>query len=215
MCIRHVHKATAMHEGMRKADLRVVEQRGEEERGDEGEEDQDHPLRPDERVAWPSARLSFCWYSLIVSIETPTKWRRGCSRMTVSSTARVACHPAEQRAARRVRPYLEHGLAHTPLGLLGVLVVQHRRHHHVRELGLGDQRRRHLAVDETVVLLTLSLSITIDPHTKCRAGYSRTAVSPTAGGGDRPPVTAHSSDVRAPAVAHKVMHKDTCIRTHA
>ena len=36
---------------------------------------------------WPSAQLSFCWHSRIVSVETPTKGRGGCSRMTVSPVA--------------------------------------------------------------------------------------------------------------------------------
>ena len=35
----------------------------------------------------------------------------------------------------------------------------------------------HLAVDETVILLTLSLSVTIDTPTKFRVGCSRTTVS--------------------------------------
>ena len=35
----------------------------------------------------PSARLSFCWRPLRVHVETPTKGRGGCSRMTVSPTA--------------------------------------------------------------------------------------------------------------------------------
>ena len=30
-------------------------------------------------------RLSFCWHPLSIHIEAPTKWRGGCSRMTVSS----------------------------------------------------------------------------------------------------------------------------------
>ena len=37
----------------------------------------------------PSAGLSFCWHSPIVFIDTPTKGRGGCSRMTeLSPTAR-------------------------------------------------------------------------------------------------------------------------------
>ena len=32
--------------------------------------------------------LSFCWHSLSITIETPTYGRGGCSRVTVSPTAR-------------------------------------------------------------------------------------------------------------------------------
>ena len=34
----------------------------------------------------------FCWHPLPIYIETPTKGRGGCSRMTVSPTARRRCH---------------------------------------------------------------------------------------------------------------------------
>ena len=43
----------------------------------------------DDHDWWPSARLSFCRHPLYIPIETPTKGRRGCSRMTVSPTANI------------------------------------------------------------------------------------------------------------------------------
>ena len=46
---------------------------------------------------WSPARLSFCWYSPIVSIETPTEGRAGCSRMS----RRRLCPP---RSCRRRSP---------------------------------------------------------------------------------------------------------------
>ena len=45
---------------------------------------------------------------------------------------------------------------------------------------LGVRLALKIAVDETVILLTLSLSITIDTPTKYRGGCSRVTVSPTA-----------------------------------
>ena len=39
-----------------------------------------------------TARLSFCWHSLSIPIETPTRGRGGCSRMTeLSPTANHLC----------------------------------------------------------------------------------------------------------------------------
>ena len=48
--------------------------------------------------AQPSAGPSFCWRSLIVSIETPTEGRGGYSRITVSPTARYILLAAVVRA---------------------------------------------------------------------------------------------------------------------
>ena len=41
------------------------------------------------RLGQPLTRLSSYWHSLSITFETPTEGRGGCSRMTVSSTARL------------------------------------------------------------------------------------------------------------------------------
>ena len=46
--------------------------------------------------------LSFCWHSLIVSIETPAKGRGGCSRMAVSPTVARAVRAARGAEDRHV-----------------------------------------------------------------------------------------------------------------
>ena len=57
------------------------------------------------RLPMPSERvLSFCWRSLSVRIETPTRGRGGCGRMAVLPTATAARGPARTWGRGPARP---------------------------------------------------------------------------------------------------------------
>ena len=64
----------------------------------------EHLEQSNERSALPPARLSLYWHPISCPIETPTKWRGGAVKMTVSPTACGACAPRalDDRKPRRL-----------------------------------------------------------------------------------------------------------------
>ena len=83
-------------------------------------------------ATWPSVRQSLYWHPLSIYIETPTKGRWGCSRMTVSPTASATDGGVEDQEERQIRE----------LGAVGCGRCVHHRF------------TINLAVGVTVILLT-------------------------------------------------------------